>query len=119
MVYENFEKCKKESLFTEYFELYSELLEMLRRHPEVLEKLQLNWMILTRSIIDLFRSHKCTEERLSSPVDWVVQGFMRILSKLLNQDTLHNFVELVPYLFQNLLFPDGVRNKLKTAATRK
>jgi ubiquitin carboxyl-terminal hydrolase 34 len=119
LIYENFEKCNKESLFTEYFELFSELLEMLTKHPDVLEKLQLNWIILTKSIIDLFRAHKCTEERLSSPVDWVVQGFMRILSKLLTQDTLSYFVELVPYLFQNLLFPEGGVNKLKTAATRK
>lgn len=119
MIYENFEKCNKESLFTEYFELFSGLLEMLRRHPSVLERLQLNWMILTRSIIDLFRSHKCTEERLSSPVDWVVQGFMRILSKLLTEETLEHFVGLVPYLFQSLLFPEGGRNKLKTAATRR
>lgn len=29
------------------------------------------------------------------------------------------FIELVPYLFQNLLFPEGGLNKFKSAANRK
>jgi hypothetical protein len=90
------------------------MLEMLHNHPEVLEKLQLNWVILTKSIIDLFRAHKCKEETLSSPVDWVAQGFMRTLSKLLHLNTLDYFIQLVQYLFQGLLFPEGGVNKLRT-----
>ena len=81
--------------------------------------LKLDWKILTKSVIERFKTHKCTEERLRSPPDWVVQGFMHILSKLLDENTAKDLEELIPYLFQTLLFPDGGTNKLKTATTRK
>lgn len=119
MIYSNFEKCNKSSLYIQYFELFSSMLEMLHSHPGVLARLELNWVILTKSIIDLFKAHKCTEERMSSSVDWVAQGFMRTLSKLLHLNTLDYFIDLVQYLFQNLLFPEGGLNKLKTPTTRK
>lgn len=44
---------------------------------------------------------------------------MKILSRLLTNETIGDFVQLVPYLFQNLLFPEGGLNKLKTSASRK
>jgi hypothetical protein len=44
---------------------------------------------------------------------------MKILGKLLDSKTLDYFIELVPYLFQNLLFPEGGHNKLKNPNTRR
>jgi hypothetical protein len=38
LVYGNFEKCDKSTLSLEYFELYSELLEILKLHQELLPK---------------------------------------------------------------------------------
>ena len=74
-------------------------------HQELLPKLELNWLILTQSMISLFLNHKCSEAGLNSPVDQVAQGYLRILKKMLNNDTLELMVPLVKFLFQNSLFP--------------
>ena len=39
LVYTNFEKCDKATLSIEYFELYSQLLEILKEHQALLPKL--------------------------------------------------------------------------------
>lgn len=119
LVYGNFEECDKATLSLEYFELYSELLEILKLHQELLPKLELNWMILTQSMISLFLTHKSTEAGLNSPPDQVAQGYLRILSKMLNGNTLPEMVPLVKFLFQNSLFPESGQNKLKNSKSRK
>jgi len=85
LVYKNFEQCDKSTLSIEYFDLYSSLLEVLKTHPELLEKLKLNWLILTKSMIQLYTQHSCNETSLNSKPDHVAQGFLRILSKILNK----------------------------------
>lgn len=119
LVYGNFEKCDKSTLSLEYFDLYSELLEILKLHQELLPKLQLNWLILTQSMISLFLSHKSTETGLNSPPDQVAQGYLHILSKMLNGNTVHLMVPLVKFLFQQSLFPESGQNKLKNSKSRK
>lgn len=119
LVYGNFEKCDKSTLSLEYFELYSELLEILKLHQELLPKLELNWVILTQSMISLFLEHKSTEAGLNSPPDQVAQGYLRILSKMLNENTLTLMVPLVKFLFQQSLFPESGQNKLKNSKSRK
>lgn len=42
LINKNFEQCDKSTLTIEYFDLYSNLLEILQNHPELYEKLQLN-----------------------------------------------------------------------------
>jgi len=91
----------------------------LKLHQELLPKLDLNWLILTQSMISLFLSHKCTETGLNSPPDQVAQGYLRILKKMLNKDTLSHMVPLVKFLFQNSLFPESGQNKLKNSKSRK
>lgn len=88
LVYENFEKCDKSTLSIEYFDLYSKLLEVLKVHPALLTKLGLNWLILTKSMISLFLAHKSTETGINSPPDCVAQGFLIILKKLLDSNTV-------------------------------
>lgn len=119
LLYRHFETSTKSSLHPEFFELFSKTLELIRNKTEILKLLNLNWKTLTKSVIERFKTHKCTEERISSPPDWVVQGFMHILSRLLDETTACDLEELIPYLFQTLLFPEGGTNKLKTATSRK
>lgn len=119
LVYGNFEKCDKSTLSLEYFELYSKLLEVLKLHPELLQKLSLNWLILTRSMIALFLAHRSTETGLNSPPDQVAQGFLRILRKLLDPSTVQEHLPLVRFLFQQSLFPESGQNKLKNGRSRK
>ena len=117
-VYGNFEKCDKATLSIEYFDLYSQLLEILKEHQQLLPKLQLNWQILAQSMIGLFLSHKSTESGLNSPPDQVAQGYLRILRKMFDSHTLLLFVPLVSFLFQKSLFPDSGQNKLKNSKSR-
>lgn len=42
LIYKNFEKCDKSTLSIEYFDLYSNLLEVLQNNPDLYEKLKLN-----------------------------------------------------------------------------
>lgn len=119
MVYSNFEKCEKSTLSIEYFDLYSQLLEVLKQHTTLLPKLDLNWLILTRSMISLFLAHRSTELGLNSPPDQVAQGFLRILRKLLDSSTVAELVPLVRFLFQQSLFPESGKNKLKNAKSRR
>lgn len=56
-------------------------------------------------MVSLYKSHECTEASMNSKPDQVAQGFLRILSKLMNNDTATEIVELVPYIFQSSLFP--------------
>ncbi len=87
LIYKNFEKCDKSTLNIEYFDLYSNLLEVLQNHPELYEKLKLNEEILAKSMVQLYKEHRCTETSLNSKPDHVSQGFLRILGKLLNKET--------------------------------
>ncbi len=119
LIYKNFENCDKESLNIEYFDLYSNLLEFLNTHSSLLEKLKLNWMILTKSMIKLFQNHKSTEITLNSPTDQVAQGFLRIIKKLLNEETIKEFIPLVKFIFKENLFPEGGQHKLKNSQSRK
>lgn len=70
-------------------------------------------------MISLFLSHKSTEAGLNSPPDQVAQGYLRILSKMLNDNTLNEMVPVVKFLFQQSLFPETGQNKLKNAKSRK
>ena len=63
--------------------MYSRMLQILKQHPTLLERLELNWLILTRTLISQFLNHKSTEIGVNSPPDPVAQGFLRILRKLL------------------------------------
>ncbi len=60
------------------------MLELLQNHSDLLEKLKLNEQILAQSMVQLYKEHDCTETSLNSKPDHVAQGFLRILSKLLN-----------------------------------
>lgn len=51
LVYKIFDNCDRSTLTIEYFDLFSSILEMLCIHDELMEKLGLNWSILTHSII--------------------------------------------------------------------
>lgn len=42
---------------------------------------------------------------MNSKADQVAQGLLRIISKLLNYETIDSIVELVPFIFQKSLFP--------------
>jgi hypothetical protein len=39
LIYKNFEQCDKSTLTIEYFDLYSNILEVLQNHPDLYEKL--------------------------------------------------------------------------------
>lgn len=43
---------------------------------------------------------------------------MKIIAKLLNTETISHIVNLVPFIFQQSLFPEKGRNKLKTSKSR-
>ncbi len=92
---------------------------MLKQHTTLLPRLELNWLILTRSMISLFLGHRSTEVGLNSPPDQVAQGYLRILRKLLDASTVTELVPLVKFLFQQSLFPESGKNKLKNAKSRK
>ena len=87
LINKNFEQCDKTTLTIEYFDLYSNLLEILQNHPRLYEKLKLNEEILAKSMVQLYKEHRCTETGLNSKPDYVSQGFLRILGKLLNKET--------------------------------
>ncbi len=70
-------------------------------------------------MISLFLAHKSTEAGLNSPPDQVAQGYLHILSKMLNDNTLPLLVPLVKFLFQQSLFPESGQNKLKNSKSRK
>ena len=89
LVYKIFDKGDKSTLNIEYFDLFSSLLEMLRVHPALLPKLGLNWLILTKSMIQLYIEHECTEHSINSKADQVAQGLLRIISRLLNKETVN------------------------------
>lgn len=90
LVYKIFDNCDKSTLTIEYFDLFSSLLEMLCIHDSLMEKLNLNWSILTHSIIELYQTHECTETSMNSKSDQVAQGLLRIISKLLNHETIES-----------------------------
>lgn len=92
---------------------------MLKQHTTLLPKLDLNWLILTKSMISLFLAHRSTELGLNSPPDQVAQGFLRILRKLLDPSTVGELVPLVKFLFQHSLFPEAGKNKLKNSKSRR
>lgn len=119
LIYRIFDKCDKSTLTIEYFDLFTSLLEILRAHEQAMEKLNLNWEILTKEMITLYKSHECTEASMNSKPDQVAQGFLRIMSKLLNNETSSEIVELVPYIFQSSLFPENGKNKLKNSKSRQ
>ena len=119
MVYKIFDKCDKSTLSIEYFDLFSTILEMLSIHDELMPKLGLNWLMLTQSIISLYTAHECTETSMNSKSDQVAQGLLRIISKLLNYETVNSIVDLVPFIFQQSLFPEHGRNKLKNSKSRQ
>lgn len=56
---------------------------------------------------------------MNSKSDQVAQGLLRIISKLLNYETIPSIVELVPFIFQQSLFPENGRNKLKNSKSRQ
>ena len=56
---------------------------------------------------------------MNSKSDQVAQGLLRIISKLLNYETIPSIVELVPFIFQQSLFPENGRNKLKSSKSRQ
>lgn len=56
---------------------------------------------------------------MTSKPDQVAEGLLKIIAKLLNSDTIEVIVNLVPFIFQQSLFPDKGRNKLKTAKSRQ
>lgn len=56
---------------------------------------------------------------MNSKADQVAQGLLRIISKLLNYETIDSIVELVPFIFQKSLFPENGRNKLKNSKSRQ
>ena len=118
-MYNTFEKCDKTTLSIEYFDLYSQVLEVLKLHPALLPRLELNWLILTRSMINLFLNHRSTELGLNSSPDQVAQGFLKIIKKLLDPATIDELVPLVKFLFQQSLFPESGQNKLKNSKSRK
>lgn len=51
LVYKIFDNCDKSTLTIEYFDLFSSILEMLCIHDNLMGKLNLNWSILTSSMI--------------------------------------------------------------------
>ena len=118
LVYKIFDNVDKSTLTIEYFDLFSSILEMLCIHDELMPKLGLNWSILTNSIIDLYKNHECTETSMNSKSDQVAQGLLRIISKLINYETINTIVNLVPFIFQQSLFPEHGRNKLKNSKNR-
>jgi len=50
-----------------------------------MKNLKLNEEIVAKSMVELFKLHRCTETGLNSKPDHVSQGFLRILGKLLNK----------------------------------
>lgn len=56
---------------------------------------------------------------MTSKPDQVAQGLLKIIGKLLNSETIEVVVNLVPFIFQQSLFPEKGRNKLKTAKSRQ
>ena len=119
LVYKIFDKGDKSTLNIEYFDLFSSLLEILRVHPQLMPKLGLNWLILTKSIIQLYMTHECTESSINSKADQVAQGLLRIISRLLNKDTVNEIIQLVSFIFQKSLFPENGKNKLKNSKSRQ
>ncbi len=92
---------------------------MLRENTKVLERLKLNWKMLTNSMIKQYMEHKCREESLNSPPDEVAQGFLRIISRLLDTEYLEDLTGLVSFIFKSSLFPETGLNKLKNSKSRK
>jgi len=84
-----------------------------------MEKLKLNWRMLTNSMIKQYKEHKCKEESLNSPPDEVAQGFLRIITKLLDTEYLDDLEDLVSFIFKSSLFPESGLNKLKNSKSRK
>lgn len=56
---------------------------------------------------------------MTSKPDQVAEGLLKIITNLLNEDTIDCIVNLVPFIFQQSLFPDKGRNKLKTSKSRQ
>ena len=48
LVYRIFDKCDKSTLTIEYFDLFTSLLETLKVNEKLMEKLNINWEILTK-----------------------------------------------------------------------
>lgn len=56
---------------------------------------------------------------MTSKPDQVAEGLLRIISNMLNQETIQHIADLVPFIFQQSLFPEKGRNKLKTSKSRQ
>ena len=88
-------------------------------HHDLMPKLGLNWGSLTQEVIDIYKSHECTETSMTSKPDQVAEGLLKIIAKLLNSETISYIINLVPFIFQQSLFPEKGRNKLKTSKSRQ
>lgn len=57
-----------------------------------MEKLSLNWALLTQEIINIYKSHQCTETSMTSKPDQVAEGLLKIIFNLLNEETVDHVV---------------------------